>query len=86
LALFVPAFIPMIMGFIWYHEKSFGKAWAAGAGMTEEKMKSGIMPLLFGIAFLFSLQLALAMNFQAVHDPQVLGATHCYRWHYEARI
>tara|TARA_Y100000385_G_C13093010_1_gene639788 strand:- start:2444 stop:2842 length:399 start_codon:yes stop_codon:yes gene_type:complete len=66
----------MIMAFIWYHEKAFGKAWAAGAGMTEEKMKSGIVPLIFGIAFLFSLQLALTMNFQAVHDAQVLGATH----------
>ena len=41
LALIVSALVPTVMGFIWYHEKTFGKAWAEGAGMTEEKMKSG---------------------------------------------
>ena len=74
LALIVSALVPLVMGFIWYHEKTFGKAWAAGAGMTEEKMKSGNMGLIFGLAFLFSLILAFAMNTQAVHDAQVAGA------------
>ena len=63
------------MGFIWYHEKTFGKAWAEGAGMTEEKMKNGNMPIIFGIALLFSFFLAFSMKIHAIHDNQVLGAT-----------
>ncbi len=74
LAVIVAALIPTVMGFIWYHEKTFGKAWAAGAGMTEEKMKSGNMGLIFGLAILFSLLLSFSLNFQAVHDAQVQGA------------
>lgn len=74
LAVLVSALVPTVLGFIWYHEKTFGRAWAAGAGMTEEKMKTGNMPLIFGLAFLFSLLLAFSMNFHAVHDVQVAGA------------
>ena len=74
LAVIVAAIIPTVMGFIWYHEKTFGKAWAAGAGMTEEKMKSGNMGVIFGVAILFSLILAFSMNMFAVHDAQVQGA------------
>lgn len=74
IAVIVAALIPTIMGFIWYHEKLFGKAWAAGAGMTEEKMKSGNMGMIFGLALLFSLILSFSLNFHAVHDAQVAGA------------
>jgi len=76
IAVIVSALIPTAMGFIWYHEKTFGKAWAEGAGMTEEKMKSGNMAMIFGIAILFSLLLSFSMTFHAVHDAQVLGATY----------
>lgn len=74
LAVLVSALVPTIMGFIWYHEKIFGRPWAEGAGMTEEKMKSGNMGMIFGVAILFSLLLAFSMNFHAVHDAQVAGA------------
>ena len=76
LAVVVAALVPTVMGFIWYHEKTFGKAWAEGAGMTEEKMKSGNMPMIFGIALLFSFFLAFSMNIHAIHDNQVVGATY----------
>ena len=74
LAILVSALVPTIMGFIWYHEKTFGKAWAAGAGMTKEKMNSGNMAVIFGVAILFSLLLAMGMNVQSVHDFQVAGS------------
>ena len=74
LAVVVAALIPTIMGFIWYHEKVFGTAWATAAGMTEEKMKSGNMGLIFGLAIFFSLILSLTMSMHAVHDAQVVGA------------
>ncbi len=74
LAVIVAALVPTIIGFLWYHEKTFGKVWAEGAGMTEEKMKSGNMGMIFGVAILFSLLLSVSMTFHAVHDAQVQGA------------
>ena len=74
LALIVSALVPTVMGFVWYHKAVFGKAWMAGSGMTEEKMQSGNMPLIFGLAILFSLMLAFSMNIHSVHDANVAGA------------
>jgi hypothetical protein len=75
LALIVAALVPMLLGFVWYHEKVFGKAWMAAAGMTDEKIKGGNMALIFGLSFLFSLMLAFEMNTLSVHDAFVGGAT-----------
>ena len=76
LALIVAALVPMLLGFIWYHEKVFGKAWMAAAGMTDEKVKGGNMALIFGLSFLFSLMLDIEMNILSVHDAFISGATY----------
>lgn len=76
LALIVTALVPMLLGFIWYNPKVFGKAWMTAAGMTDEKVKGGNMALIFGLSFLFSLMLAFEMNALAVHDSFVEGATY----------
>lgn len=68
LAVFVAALVPMIMGFIWYNPKTLGKAWMKAADVTEEKMKSANMALVFGLSFLFSLCIALTMNFITIHQ------------------
>jgi hypothetical protein len=39
-------------------------------------MKSGNMALIFGLGLLFSFILAFGMNFHAVHDDMVAGATY----------
>lgn len=74
LALFAAALIPMVLGFIWYHPKLFGNTWMQASGMTEEKMKSGNMALIFGLSFVFSLILAWIMNLIAIHDNFIAGA------------
>ena len=74
IAILVAALVPMVLGFIWYHPKAFGSAWMKHAGMTEEKAKSGNMILIFGLSFVFSLMLAMAMNTIAYHDGFVSGA------------
>ncbi|HXH18185.1 MAG TPA: DUF1761 domain-containing protein, partial [Chitinophagales bacterium] len=51
-----------------------GTAWMKHAGMTEERIKSGNMVLIFGLSFLFSVMLAMAMNTIAYHDVFVKGA------------
>lgn len=74
LAIIVAALIPMIIGFIWYHPKLFGNTWMQVAGMTEEKIKSGNMALIFGLSFLLSLLLSVSMHAIAFHDNFVAGA------------
>jgi hypothetical protein len=68
------ALVPMILGFIWYHPKVFGTVWMNESGMTDEKIKSGNMALIFGLSFVFSLMLAFIMNTIAIHDSFVGGA------------
>ncbi|MGZ6415763.1 MAG: DUF1761 domain-containing protein, partial [Bacteroidia bacterium] len=63
--------VPMIMGFIWYNPKVFGKAWMAATGINEDKMKGSNMAVIFGLAFLFSFFLAFGLQFIVIHQ-----------WHY----
>ncbi|MEI6411198.1 MAG: DUF1761 domain-containing protein [Bacteroidota bacterium] len=68
IAVLIAALIPMLIGFIWYNPKVFGKAWMAASGITEEQMKSGNMAVIFGVSFLFSLLLAVQTNFLVIHQ------------------
>ncbi|MTE27176.1 MULTISPECIES: DUF1761 domain-containing protein [Winogradskyella] len=58
LAILVAAVVPMVLGFLWYNPAIFGKAWMRESGMTEEKMKSGNMGVIFGVSFLLAILLA----------------------------
>lgn len=62
------ALIPMLIGFIWYNPKVLGKAWMESAGLTEEKMKGANMPVIFGLAYVFSLMLAIFSHTLAIHQ------------------
>jgi len=75
MAVLVAALVPMIMGFIWYNPKVFGTLWSKEAGVTEEMQKTANMPLIFGLAFLFSLILSMGINTIATHDTFVYGTT-----------
>lgn len=71
LAVLVAAFVPTIMGVIWYNPKLFGQAWADAAGMTEEKRKKANTPMAYGISFLMSLMLAFCMTIISYHQTFV---------------
>ncbi len=58
LAILVAALVPMVLGFLWYGPMLFQKAWMKESGMTEEKMKSGNMAVIFGVSFILALLLA----------------------------
>lgn len=62
------ALIPMVIGFIWYNPKVFGTAWMKGADMTDEKVKGGNMPLIFGLSYVFALLVAGAMLQMTIHQ------------------
>nr|WP_321221323.1 DUF1761 domain-containing protein [uncultured Psychroserpens sp.] len=75
LAIAVATVIPIVLGFIWYNPKVFGIAWMRAAEMTEVKMKSGNMAIIFGVSLLLSFFLAFFTNFLVIHEFGVYGLT-----------
>ena len=71
LAILTAAVVPLIIGFVWYNPKVFGKAWMKVAGLDEEKMKSGNMILIFSLTFVLSFILAMIMQFLVIHQAHV---------------
>src|ERR1041385_9117545 len=67
------AFIPLLMGFIWYHPKVFGKAWMVGAGVTEADAKKMNMPLVFGLTYVLSFIISVKFNLMTVHQFSLLS-------------
>lgn len=63
----IAALVPMIIGFIWYNPKFLGNAWMTAAGMTEEKVKTGNMPLIFGLSFVLSIVLSFTYTMMMDH-------------------
>ena len=61
----IAAVAALVIGAIWYNPKiGFGTLWLRESGMTEEKMKSGNMAIIFGLSLVFSAMLAfLLMQF-----------------------
>lgn len=59
LAIVLAALIPMLMGFIYYHPKVFGKAWMESLGLTEEDLKKGNMAVIFGVSLVMSFLLSM---------------------------
>ena len=59
---------------LWYSPALFGKAWQREAGVTEEKMKSANMPLIFGLTFVLALIAAWVFAlFLGPRPPMALG-------------
>ena len=73
LAILVAAVVPIILGFFWYNPKSFGLIWMREADMTEEKMQSGNMAIIFAMSLLFSVLLAFFMQFIVIHETGAFG-------------
>lgn len=73
LAFLVAAIVPLVTGFIWYNPKTFGTAWARAAEMTEEKMKSGNMAVIFIVTLVLSFILAFMVQFLVIHEMGAFG-------------
>ena len=67
----IAALIPLIIGFIWYHPKTFGTAWMNATGLTEESLKEFNMIKVFFLTYLFSLFAALAIQGMVIHQYAV---------------
>ena len=74
LAVTAAAVATFALGGLWYSPALFGKAWQREAGVTEEKMKSANMALIFGLTFVLSLIAAWVFAlFLGPRPPMALG-------------
>jgi hypothetical protein len=68
---FLSGLIPLIVGFIWYNPKVFGNAWMRAAGLTEERMKSGNMAVIFIVTYALGCLISLMMMAVVIHQSHV---------------
>jgi hypothetical protein len=74
LAVLAAAVATFALGGLWYSPALFGKAWQREAGVTEEKMTSANMPLIFGLTFVLALIAAWVFAlFLGPRPPMALG-------------
>lgn len=73
LAATVAAFV---LGGLWYSPILFAKAWQRAAGVSDEALRTASMPVVFGLAFFFTLVMAANLAFFA--NGVDLGMTLAY--------
>jgi hypothetical protein len=62
IAIPLAAIAALVIGAVWYNPKiGFGNVWMKASGMTEEKMKSGKIAVIFGLTLVFSTLLAILL-------------------------
>ena len=74
LAVLAAAVATFVLGGLWYSPALFGKAWQREAGVSDEKMKSANMAMIFGLTFVLSLIAAWVFAlFLGPRPPMALG-------------
>lgn len=74
IAIPIAAVAALFIGALWYNPKfGFGIAWMRASGMTEERMKSGNIAIIFGLALLFAAMLSVLLMQFTNHQWGVLG-------------
>lgn len=75
-AVIVAALSNFLIGGLWYSPILFGKVWMKENGFSENDLKKGNMPKIFGLTFLFSIVMAfnLAMFLNDANTTTSWGA------------
>ncbi len=74
-AVIVAALSTFMIGGLWYSPAVFGKPWMRENGFTEESLKGGNMPKIFGLAFFLALIAAINLAmFLGPEDEPLMGA------------
>jgi len=68
---FLAALIPLAIGAFYYSPMLFQNSWMSASGMTEEKMKTGNMALIFALTYIFSLLIAGFMTSFSIHQSNI---------------
>ena len=70
---FLTALIPLFVGFIYYNEKTFGKAWMTASGMTSERARSNNMIKVFSLTYLLSVFIATILMAVTIHQTHLFS-------------
>lgn len=70
IAIIVAAAAGFVVGGIWYGPL-FGKAWMTERGFTEEDLKQGNFPMIYGTAFAFSIVSAIFLGHLLAHFGEI---------------
>lgn len=73
LAILFASLVPLIMGFIWYNPKVFGKAWMKETALSEEKLKNTNMILVFVVSIILSIMIGMFLQIVTIHQYGALG-------------
>lgn len=72
-AILLAAVSGLVVAFIWYNPKVFGKSWMQAAGLTEAQVKGANMVKVFILAFIFAFLLAMTMVQMSIHQTGALS-------------
>ena len=70
LAVIAAALSAFVIGGLWYSPMLFANAWMKEAGISEERVKTGNMPKIFGLAFVFLLIMSYCLA-MFLNDPTI---------------
>jgi hypothetical protein len=73
ISLFVAALVPVLLGMLWHHPAVFGRAWARGAGMTDEQVAGRNRMLAVGLTYLFGLLISGALLSIVIHQAGIMS-------------
>lgn len=73
LAVIVASFTTLLVGFVYYHPKVFGRIWMEETGLTEEELKKENMLKIFGLTLVFSFLIAFIMQILTIHQFGAFG-------------
>lgn len=68
---FITAFIPLLVGFAYYHDKAFGSAWKRVNGFSDSDLEGANMGVILGSTYFLGILLSFAVSSFAIHQPQV---------------
>jgi hypothetical protein len=73
-AVIAAAVSAFLIGGLWYSPALFGKAWQREAGISDEKLKTANMPMIFSLSLVLSLIAAFVFAlFLGPRPPMALG-------------
>ncbi|MBC6995519.1 DUF1761 domain-containing protein [Lewinella lacunae] len=70
---FVVALIPLAIGFLYYGPVMFHRTWMREAGLTEEQLAGASMLKIFGLTYLFSFFITMALQMVVIHQFGLSG-------------
>lgn len=67
------AFVPLFVGAVYYHPKTFAPLWMRESGVDESRLKTGNMAIIFGTTYLFSLMLSFFLQTLVIHQSHIMS-------------